>query len=121
MKPIVTLTLNPTIDGSASAEAIRRLRKIRTTGERYQLGGGGINVARVIHEFGGSALALYLVGGPTGKIFADLLITAGIKAQRISIEGTTRAAVLSPGADICRSEDVARLYAALRELARPAQ
>jgi len=92
VKPIVTLTLNPTIDGSASAEAIRPLRKIRTTDERYQPGGGGINVAWVIQELGGSAHALYLAGGPTGKILDDLLITAGINAQRIAIEGTTRIA-----------------------------
>ena len=92
MKSIVTLTLNPTIDGSASAEAIRPLRKIRTTDERYQPGGGGINVARVVHELGGSAHAIYLVGGPTGKILDELLASAGVNAQPITIAGTTRIA-----------------------------
>lgn len=92
MKPIVTLTLNPTIDGSASAEAIGPLRKIRTTGERYQAGGGGINVAQVVHDLGGSAHAIYLVGGPTGKILDELLASAGISAQPITIAGTTRIA-----------------------------
>lgn len=92
MKPIVTLTLNPTIDGSASAEAIRPLRKIRTTDERYKAGGGGINVAQVIHELGGRAHAIYLVGGPTGKILDELLASAGISAQPITIAGTTRIA-----------------------------
>lgn len=92
MKPIVTLTLNPTIDGSASAEAIRPLRKIRTTDERYQPGGGGINVARVIHELGGSAHAVYLVGGPTGKILDEMMAGAGVSAQPIAIAGTTRIA-----------------------------
>ena len=92
MKPIVTLTLNPTIDGSASAEAIRPLRKIRTTDECYQAGGGGINVARVIHELGGAAHAIYLVGGPTGRILNELLASTGISAQPITIAGTTRIA-----------------------------
>ena len=92
MKPIVTLTLNPTIDGSASAKAIRPLRKIRTTDERYQPGGGGINVARVIHELGGGAHAVYLVGGPTGKILDEMMAVEGVHAQPIPIAGTTRIA-----------------------------
>ena len=46
MKGIVTLTLNPAIDGAAEAEQIRPIHKIRTWAERYDPGGGGINVAR---------------------------------------------------------------------------
>lgn len=92
MKPIITLTLNPTIDGSASAEVVQPLRKIRTTDERYHPGGGGINVARVVQELGGQALAIYLVGGPTGAILDGLLQTAGIACKRIAITGYTRIA-----------------------------
>lgn len=92
MKPIVTLTLNPTVDGSSSAEKIRPLHKIRTTDERYHPGGGGINVARVIRELGGSALALYLAGGAPGNLLEDLLTNAGIDAWRIPIKGYTRIA-----------------------------
>lgn len=92
MKPIVTLTLNPTIDGSAFADVIAPIRKIRTSGERYHPGGGGINVARVVKELGGDALALYLAGGATGALLEDLLEPSGIKCRRISIEGYTRIA-----------------------------
>lgn len=92
MKPIITLTLNPTIDGSASADVIRPLRKIRTSDEQYHPGGGGINVARVIEELGGKAHALYLAGGATGAILDDLLRSTGITAQRIAIKGYTRIA-----------------------------
>lgn len=92
MKPIITLTLNPTIDGSASADMIQPLRKIRTTDEQYHPGGGGINVARVIEELGGAAQPLYLAGGATGAILDDLLQGAGIAAQCIKIKGYTRIA-----------------------------
>lgn len=92
MKAIITLTLNPTIDGSASAEVIQPLRKIRTSDERYHPGGGGINVARVIEELGGKACALYLAGGATGAILDDLLRSTGIAARRIAIKGYTRIA-----------------------------
>ena len=46
MTPIVTLTLNPSVDGGAVAEVVHPIRKIRTSNERYDPGGGGINVAR---------------------------------------------------------------------------
>lgn len=92
MKPIVTLTLNPTIDGSASADVIAPFRKIRTSNERYHPGGGGINVARVVQELGGEALAVYLAGGVTGAILDDLLTAAGVQYRRIPIAGYTRIA-----------------------------
>ena len=58
MKQIVTLTLNPAIDGAAETEEVRPIRKVRTWDERYDPGGGGINAARVIQELGGTAFAL---------------------------------------------------------------
>ena len=91
-KSIVTLTLNPTIDGSATADTIAPIRKIRTSDERYHPGGGGINVARVVQELGGDALALYLGGGATGAILDDLLASAGVNCRRIPIAGYTRIA-----------------------------
>jgi len=90
MKRIVTLTLNPAIDGAAEAEQVRPIRKIRTWAERYDPGGGGINAARVIHELGGSALAVYLSGGATGPILDDLVRASGIESRRIPIGGHTR-------------------------------
>lgn len=92
MKPILTLTLNPTIDGSASADVVQPLRKIRTTDERYHPGGGGINVARVVKELGGDSLAIYLGGGATGAILDDLLQNVGIASKHIPIKGYTRIA-----------------------------
>jgi 6-phosphofructokinase 2 len=80
MKPVVTLTLNPAIDGAAEAEQVRPIHKIRTWAERYDPGGGGINVARVVQELGGSALTVYLSGGATGPILDALVQAAGSKA-----------------------------------------
>ena len=90
MKRIVTLTLNPAIDGAAEAEKVRPIRKIRTWAERYDPGGGGINAARVIRELGGSVLAVYLSGGATGPVLDDLVHGARIESRRISIAGHTR-------------------------------
>ncbi|SCY97148.1 1-phosphofructokinase family hexose kinase [Microvirga guangxiensis] len=90
MKPVVTLTLNPSIDGSSEAEAVRPIRKVRTSNERYEPGGGGVNVTRVIRELGGSSLALYLAGGVTGAVLEELLAGSGIAGRRIAIEDQTR-------------------------------
>ncbi|HAD16111.1 MAG TPA: 1-phosphofructokinase [Erythrobacter sp.] len=90
MKTIVTLTLNPSIDGSAETDIVRPVHKIRTSDERYDPGGGGINVARVIRELGGPALAMYLAGGATGGVLDDLLDTALIAHRRIPIADHTR-------------------------------
>jgi len=90
MKRIVTLTLNPAIDCAAEAQSVRPIRKIRTWGERYDPGGGGINVGRVIRELGGTALVIYLSGGTVGPVLDGLVRAAGIESQRIPITGDTR-------------------------------
>lgn len=90
MQTIITLTLNPTIDGAAEAETIRPVRKVRTSNERYDPGGGGINVARVITELGGPVRAYYLAGGATGSVLDSLLSRVGADFQRIDIAGDTR-------------------------------
>lgn len=90
MRTIVTLTLNPSIDGAAEAEVVRPLHKIRTSGERYDAGGGGLNVARVIRELGGPPFAIYLAGGATGGVLDDLLEAAEVPRRRVPIEGHTR-------------------------------
>lgn len=90
MKPIVTLTLNPAIDGACEADAVRTTHKIRTRNDAYHPGGGGINVARVIAELGGPALAVYLAGGATGGVLDDLMAEAGLDRLRVPIAGHTR-------------------------------
>ena len=90
MKPIATLTLNPAIDGASEADDVMPIRKVRTRNERYDPGGGGINVSRVIRELGGDTLAIYCAGGATGPVFDTLLEAEGVPRMRISIEGHTR-------------------------------
>jgi 6-phosphofructokinase 2 len=90
MKPIVTLTLNPAIDSSCQADEVRPVHKIRTFEERYDPGGGGVNVARVIRELGGEAMAVYLAGGLTGQAFTHMIDAIGLQHRTIPIRGYTR-------------------------------
>lgn len=87
---IVTLTLNPAIDLACSAEAVVPTHKIRTGDEHIDPGGGGINVARVLHALDADVLAVILAGGVTGALIEDLLNGAGVPHRTIRMKGRTR-------------------------------
>lgn len=90
MAVILTVTLNPTIDIASEADLVRPTHKVRTFDERYDPGGGGINVARVTMALGGRAEALFLAGGVTGALLRDLLDRAGIPNRSFPIAEPTR-------------------------------
>jgi 6-phosphofructokinase 2 len=90
MDSIVTLTMNPALDITTDAEAVRPTDKIRCTGVRYDPGGGGVNVAQVAHNLGASVSAVFPAGGPTGDACADLLTARGITFHRVKIGASTR-------------------------------
>jgi len=89
-KRIVTLTLNPAVDSSCSTDRVRPLHKVRTTNERFDPGGGGINVARVINELGGTSFSVFLAGGRPGDVLEELVHRAGVRSHRIAISEPTR-------------------------------
>lgn len=88
--PIATLTLNPALDISTSTEHVTAEHKLRCTTARYDPGGGGVNVARVVCTLGGNAVAIYAAGGPVGHSLQNLLDAAGIPQRVIPIAGETR-------------------------------
>jgi 6-phosphofructokinase 2 len=90
---IATLTLNPAVDLACTAPAVKPTHKIRTFEERLDPGGGGINVARVVHALGGDTLALIMTGGVTGRLVEELLDEAGVPWQALPIRGRTRISV----------------------------
>jgi 6-phosphofructokinase 2 len=127
MKPIVTFTLNPSIDGSSEAAEVRPVNKIRTSNERYDPGGGGINVSRVVRELGGETLAIYLAGGATGSVLDSLIDARGVPRFRIDVHDDTRVSHtvferssgleyrFVPEGPLLRDNECSRALAALRE------
>jgi 6-phosphofructokinase 2 len=81
-KPIITLTLNSTIDLAFRSNEIRPIRKTRAIEERTDPGGGGINVARVY--------AIYLAGGATGGVLNELVAKLDVPGRCIDVAGSTR-------------------------------
>jgi pfkB family carbohydrate kinase len=91
MEPhLVTLTLNPALDLAAEANAVVPTHKIRMHQEPADPGGGGVNVARVLHELGGDVLAIVSAGGASGRVLEELLDEAGVPRRSVLIRGQTR-------------------------------
>ena len=91
MQPrLITLTLNPALDLAADADAVVPTHKIRMHHEHADPGGGGVNVARVLHELGGDTLAILAAGGAPGRVIEELLDEAGVKRRSVLIRGRTR-------------------------------
>ncbi|MBW3663647.1 MAG: 1-phosphofructokinase family hexose kinase [Actinobacteria bacterium] len=91
MPSIVTLTLNPTVDASTEVGRVTANEKLRCESMRYEPGGGGINVARVVARLGLDVTAVFLAGGATGRQLRELLEDeTGIDALPVDIDGSTR-------------------------------
>lgn len=87
---IVTLTMNPAIDITVDADDVIPTEKIRCRGERFDAGGGGINVARFARALGASVSAVFAAGGHTGACLGDLVKASGIAYEQLGIRGATR-------------------------------
>jgi 6-phosphofructokinase 2 len=90
MKPIVTITVNPSIDKSTGVAHVTAEQKLYCKPPRFEPGGGGVNVARAIKKLGGESLLLYPVGGLTGKMLQALLDREGLNHRHFPIEGLIR-------------------------------
>lgn len=90
MKSIFTLTLSPAIDKSTSVDHVLAEHKLRCALPKYEPGGGGINVSRAIRKLGGTSIAIYPKGGPSGELLHQLLDKEGIIQHCFECEKWTR-------------------------------
>ncbi|WP_404337336.1 1-phosphofructokinase family hexose kinase [Sphingomonas sp. MMS12-HWE2-04] len=132
MPAIVTLTLNPALDITTETETVRPTHKLRCGPAVLEPGGGGINVARVLHALGGDAVAIFPQGGPAGATMEQLLRDSGVPIAPVSTAGATRESFtvdetgtgkqfrfVLPGPELSEDE-LARLLAAIEAVAAPA-
>jgi len=88
--PIVTLTLNPALDVSTSVDEVIAEQKLRCASPRFDPGGGGINVSRVIARLGGKSLAFAALAGASGAHIKQLLVAEGVDLYAIEAPNITR-------------------------------
>lgn len=90
MKSVLAVALNPAVDISGEADSVQHTHKVRMKNDRFDPGGGGVNVARVVTMFGGDAEALLLAGGEMGALLQRLLKERGVRHRALPIAGQTR-------------------------------
>lgn len=88
--PVVTVTLNPAVDktvviGKLQVGGLNRVQDVR-----IDPGGKGINVAKVLIQFGVNVIATGLIGGSQGQQLLKQLERENIQGNFLQSEGETR-------------------------------
>jgi len=90
MSKIITVTFSPSIDKSAAVNALVPEKKMHCTSPKSEPGGGGINVARVLHLLGSDVIAVFPSGGYTGAHLNQLLENEKVPFKAIPCKNETR-------------------------------
>jgi 6-phosphofructokinase 2 len=90
MTDILTITLNPALDVLTTIDKVSDTHKMRCGAVIKHPGGGGVNVARVLHRLGANCVALYLAGGVTGERHHQLMKSEKVRCHVMPIAEETR-------------------------------
>ncbi|MBR5528042.1 MAG: 1-phosphofructokinase [Clostridia bacterium] len=97
---IYTVTFNPAVDYVMQVGTIIPDATNRAMGEKIAFGGKGVNVSRLLKEFGADTTALGFAAGFTGKALTDSLENDGVKTDFVFLKsGMTRINVKLKGAE----------------------
>lgn len=128
---IITVTLNPAIDQTIEVDRLVVGDSNRVLASRFDIGGKGINVARVLKELHYEPIAMGFGVGDLGRMIEDQLRDSGIGCDFVYIPGETRTnltildrsthrhTVLSgPGEEVSEGERAQFLHRLRRRLRR---
>jgi len=90
MHNVLSVTLNPTLDVATSVDQLIDHEKLCCAPEQEQVGGGGINVAQVLHAFGADVQALLTTGGYRGQEIERHLKDDGLRCLSVVITEESR-------------------------------
>lgn len=90
MTDILTVTLNPALDVLTTIDRVSDTHKMRCGPVIKHPGGGGVNVARVLHRLGAHSVAVYLAGGVTGERHHQLMSAEKVRCHVMPIADETR-------------------------------
>jgi 1-phosphofructokinase len=88
--PVVTVTPNPALDRTLRVDELSFGGIARVHGVQEDPGGKGINVSRVLRQFGCPTAALGFLGGSAGRSLTDAMAELAIDADFIAVPGETR-------------------------------
>jgi len=87
---ILTVTLNPAVDKTYTAGELITGHANRMRTAMSFAGGKGINVARVLRQYGQLVCATGFLGGYAGDFIEDTLLDKQVECQFVRVEGETR-------------------------------
>ncbi len=87
---IITITLNPAVDETVEVDRLVTADTNRVVAIRRDIGGKGVNVARVLRELGYEPLAMGFAPGRFGGMIEEQLTDEGIGCDFIPYPGETR-------------------------------
>lgn len=90
MNPIITLTMNSSVDLHYDVAQMESVKKLPASEPLIFPGGGGINVSRVIKELGSHSIAVFTAGGLTGGFLRQMLDRFGLLTRVVLIKEDTR-------------------------------
>jgi 1-phosphofructokinase len=87
---VITVTLNPALDKTVIIDSLNigGLNRVKTA--KFDPGGKGINVAKVLNNFGERVEATGLIAGTQGQLLLEYLNLDGIKHNFYKVAGETR-------------------------------
>ena len=87
---VITVTLNPAMDRTLTIDNFDIGKVNRANTVRYDVGGKGINVSKVLKNFGIESICMGFLGGIWEEAIKKELKCRNIKEAFISIKGSTR-------------------------------
>lgn len=87
---LYTVTFNPSLDYYVKVNNIKQGAVNRTSGERLDIGGKGINVSLELKALGDETMALGFVAGFTGKAICDKMDECNLAHDFIKVKGQSR-------------------------------
>lgn len=117
---IVTVTLNPALHVHYEADRVVLGGANRVGRVRYEAGGRGLAVARLLNTFGHDVVAAGLAGGSSGELIRIELAKAGVATQftRITAESRRVVRVADAAAGLLTSFEEPAPYITTEELGR---
>lgn len=87
---VITVTINPAMDKTIAIEDLKLGKVNRISELRFDIGGKGINVSKVLKNFGIESVATGFLGGVWKDKFIHELSKRDIKSDFVFVDGDTR-------------------------------
>lgn len=90
MKKIMTVTLNPAVDKTYTTQGVivGNVNRMRTVAKIA--GGKGVNVTKILRQYGYEVAATGFLGGYSGRFIEEELVKRGAQCHFVHVAGETR-------------------------------